>query len=81
MLLLFSVVFYSQNNENQKNTSKLKEEKYVKKGYSIGGVPAIAYDSDLGFRYGAILEKDRVLFWGFDYYDLGYNYCFSSNFG
>ncbi|MBS9766034.1 MAG: hypothetical protein KGV44_00675 [Flavobacteriaceae bacterium] len=56
MLLLFSFVFYAQNNDNQKSTTNSKEEKYVKKGYSIGGVPAIAYDSDLGFRYGAILN-------------------------
>ncbi len=52
LLFLFSVVFYAQNTVNQTE----KEKKYVKKGYSIGGVPAIAYDSDLGFRYGAILN-------------------------
>lgn len=30
-----------------------KKEK-TKKGFSFGAVPAIAYDSDLGFRYGAL---------------------------
>ena len=32
-----------------------KEEK-TKKGFSMGGVPVIAYDSDTGFKYGALAE-------------------------
>jgi len=28
----------------------------VKEGWSFGGVPAIAYDSDIGFKYGAVVE-------------------------
>jgi outer membrane protein assembly factor BamA len=32
-----------------------KKEK-IKKGFSFGAVPAIAYDTDLGFKYGAIVN-------------------------
>jgi len=35
----------------QEKTEKIEK---TKKGFSFGAVPAIAYDSDLGFRYGAL---------------------------
>lgn len=37
----------------QTEEKAVKAEK-TKKGFSFGAVPAIAYDSDLGFRYGAL---------------------------
>ncbi len=33
-----------------------EEEKKVKEGFVFGGVPAVAYDSDIGFLYGIILN-------------------------
>lgn len=33
---------------------KTEADEKAKKGFSFGAVPAIAYDSDLGFRYGAL---------------------------
>ncbi|OIP01429.1 MAG: hypothetical protein AUJ98_04615 [Bacteroidetes bacterium CG2_30_33_31] len=39
----------------QKDSTKTKDEK-IKTGFSLGGVPAVAYDSDLGFLYGIILN-------------------------
>lgn len=38
--------------------SSSKQEK-VKTGFSLGGVPVVAYDSDIGFKYGALLN----LYW------------------
>jgi hypothetical protein len=38
-----------------KDTSAKKKEK-IKKGWSFGAVPAIAYDSDIGFKYGAVIN-------------------------
>ncbi|MBN1133199.1 MAG: BamA/TamA family outer membrane protein [Bacteroidales bacterium] len=35
-----------------------KEEK-IKKGFSLGGVPVVAYDADIGFKYGALVN----LYW------------------
>ena len=35
-----------------------KKEK-VKNGFSLGGVPVVAYDSDIGFKYGALVN----LYW------------------
>ncbi len=37
----------------QTDTTTVKNKK---KGFSFGALPAIAYDSDLGFRYGAIVN-------------------------
>lgn len=36
------------------DTVKPKSTEKTKKGFNFGAVPAIAYDSDLGFRYGAL---------------------------
>jgi len=33
-----------------------KKKEKVKKGFSMGGVPAIAYDEDTGFRYGGLVN-------------------------
>jgi len=37
------------------DTLNKKKEK-IKKGWSFGAVPAIAYDSDIGFKYGAVVN-------------------------
>jgi hypothetical protein len=39
-------------------TSSKKQEK-IKTGFNFGGVPVVAYDSDIGFKYGALLN----LYW------------------
>ncbi len=44
---------------------KEKKEK-IKKGFSLGGVPVVAYDSDTGFKYGGLVN----LYW----YGDGSNY-------
>lgn len=51
-LIGFISIGYAQNDSlsNNKNAEK------VKTGFNFGGVPAIAYDSDLGFLYGIILN-------------------------
>ncbi len=41
IMLIFTLVLFA-------------EEKNVKTGFNFGGVPAIAYDTDTGFRYGLI---------------------------
>ncbi len=40
------------------STSREKEEK-VKEGFSMGALPVVAYDTDIGFKYGALVN----LFW------------------
>lgn len=37
------------------DSTKVKKEK-VKSGWSFGAVPAIAFDSDIGFKYGAVVN-------------------------
>jgi len=41
-LLFFVIALYSQQK--------------VKKGFGFGALPAISYDSDLGFQYGALVN-------------------------
>jgi len=49
ILTLFIVVFFALNVESQENK--------VKTGWKFGGaLPAISFDSDLGFQYGALVE-------------------------
>ncbi len=36
-----------------------KKEGKAKDGFSLGGVPVVAYDSDIGFKYGALVN----LYW------------------
>jgi len=55
LTLLFSVALVAQEADS---TSSKKEEK-VKTGFNLGGVPVVAYDSDIGFKYGALLN----LYW------------------
>ena len=36
--------------------SHLRAQENIKEGWTFGALPAIAYDSDLGFRYGALVN-------------------------
>ncbi len=55
LILLLSVSLFAQNADT---TSTKKTEK-VKTGFNLGGVPVVAYDSDIGFKYGALVN----LYW------------------
>lgn len=60
---LFSIAFllllsFSLTAQDADSTSSKKEEK-TKTGFSLGALPAIAYNSDIGFLYGAIAN----LYW------------------
>jgi hypothetical protein len=50
IIFLFFILFI---HAGAQTPDSIKKEK-VKKGYNFGALPAIAYDSDLGFRYGAL---------------------------
>jgi outer membrane protein assembly factor BamA len=54
-LILLSVTLSAQDVDS---TANKKEEK-IKSGFSFGAVPAVAYNSDIGFLYGAIVN----LYW------------------
>jgi hypothetical protein len=63
IFLIISARAVSQTADNQE---KVKEHQTppdsIKKGWNIGYLPAVAYDSDLGVYYGIIIEP-------FDYGD------------
>jgi len=50
--IVFSVLSLHAQDEQKQATEK-KDEK-VKTGWNFGAVPAVAYDADVGFRYGAL---------------------------
>jgi outer membrane protein assembly factor BamA len=55
LILSLSISLFAQDADT---TSSKKEEK-VKTGFSLGGVPVVAYDTDVGFKYGALVN----LYW------------------
>ncbi|MFH0758687.1 MAG: BamA/TamA family outer membrane protein [Bacteroidota bacterium] len=55
LIALFTVAMLAQETDS---TSSSRQEK-VKDGFSLGGVPVVAYDSDIGFKYGALVN----LYW------------------
>ncbi|MFW5721214.1 MAG: hypothetical protein ACOCWW_02380 [Bacteroidota bacterium] len=58
ILLSFLLVFlgtFSLSSNDTLTTSKNKEEK-IKDGWTFGAVPVVAYDSDLGFKYGGLVN-------------------------
>jgi outer membrane protein assembly factor BamA len=57
-LILPFVLLWSIWGQDPDSTSNRKEEK-IKTGFSLGGVPVVAYDSDIGFKYGALVN----LYW------------------
>jgi|FLOH01.1.fsa_nt_gi hypothetical protein len=53
---LTTVVTLSQaQQEDKKEKKKTKTEK-IKKGWNLGALPVISYNSDLGFQYGALIN-------------------------
>ena len=53
--VLLVVLLFSLNMTAQKNDStKIKQT--TKKGWSFGAIPVIAYDSDIGFKYGGLVN-------------------------
>ncbi|HCX99544.1 MAG TPA: hypothetical protein DG754_05325 [Bacteroidales bacterium] len=52
-LVVTLLLAFSAN--SQESTKGSKEEK-VKTGWNFGGLPAVSFDSDLGFQYGALLN-------------------------
>jgi outer membrane protein assembly factor BamA len=52
-VFLFLVISFSHTQEA--DTTKKSKEK-IKKGWSFGAVPAVAYDSDIGFKIGAVVN-------------------------
>ena len=55
LIALFSLTLIAQESEGAPSS---KVEK-VKSGFSLGGVPVVAFDSDIGFKYGALVN----LYW------------------
>ena len=52
-----SLIFIIWNLSAQKNDSlKSTQEEIIKTGWNFGAVPAIAYDSDIGFKYGGVVN-------------------------
>ncbi len=57
-LTIFSLLSFSLPAQDTGTDPNSKADK-VKTGFSLGGVPVVAYDSDIGFKYGALVN----LYW------------------
>lgn len=58
ILCLISLISMSILAQEAEEIAPLHEEN-VKTGFNLGGVPVVAYDSDIGFKYGALVN----LYW------------------
>jgi outer membrane protein assembly factor BamA len=54
VLVLFSAISHAQVSEDSTQTGKKKEK--IKKGWNFGAVPVVAYDTDIGFKYGLVVN-------------------------
>ena len=54
VLLLFILPVSAQEQSDNATNDKKTEE--VKTGWTFGGVPVVAYDADVGFKYGALVN-------------------------
>jgi outer membrane protein assembly factor BamA len=56
--ILISLIPVSLAAQKADTTASARQEK-IKTGFSFGGVPVVAYDADIGFKYGALVN----LYW------------------
>ena len=63
MMSILLMSFMLQAQDSIKNVNKNKKEKVynekgelIKKGWNIGPLPVVGYNSDLGFQYGACVD-------------------------
>ena len=54
---LLTIISVSVAQENKQDKSKKeKKEESIKKGWNLGALPVVSYNSDLGFQYGALVN-------------------------
>jgi hypothetical protein len=56
LVFLLALFFLAENSIIAQDKEKVKEK--IKTGWTPGGVPVVAFDSDIGFKYGAVLRFD-----------------------
>lgn len=63
VVLFFSIcnISFAQTNQDISSENKAKQEK-IKTGWNFGVLPAISFDTDLGFKYGVLMNT-------YHYYD------------
>jgi len=54
----FAILFISSKvlAQNQDTLKNIQTSDNIKKGWNFGALPALAFDTDLGFRYGALMN-------------------------
>jgi len=57
LIMAFTLSVFAQETQKKesKKTKEIKKEK-IKKGWNLGALPVISFDSDLGFQYGALMN-------------------------
>lgn len=56
LVIFLSIFFLSSQFISAQEEGKVKEK--IKTGWTPGGVPVVAFDSDIGFKYGALVRFD-----------------------
>ena len=55
ILLIIGLTFLTLSSQAQEEEKKTKTEN-IKKGWNLGALPVVSYNSDLGFQYGALVN-------------------------
>ena len=55
-LLGFAVILNAANNPDKDEKDKKDKTEKIKKGWNIGGLPVVSFDSDLGLQLGALVN-------------------------
>ena len=55
-LILLAAILFTVTGLFAQQTSDDKKAEKVKSGWNVGGLPVVAYDTDLGFEYGALVN-------------------------
>ena len=56
MILLFTLSTMSYAQEDKEDKKKSEDTEKIKTGWTFGLLPAVAFDTDLGFKYGGLIN-------------------------
>jgi len=55
IVIIFLLAFNNLSAQSDTTSKPVKKEK-IKKGWTFGALPVVAYDADMGFQYGALAQ-------------------------
>ncbi len=54
LVVFYLLISFASSSSQESNTDSLELNKKRKKGFTFGAIPVVAYDTDIGFKYGTV---------------------------